>query len=69
MLTEPTSSGAIVTDLQQWDDAQVIFETFNAHGKPLLPADLLHKCGANKEPRESLFEEARHLGHLSFPLR
>jgi len=28
-------------DLEQGDDAQVIFETLNARGEPLLPADLL----------------------------
>jgi hypothetical protein len=31
----------VVIDLQQGDDPQVIFETLNAHGAQLLPADLL----------------------------
>lgn len=31
----------VVIDLDQDDDAQVIFETLNARGEPLLPADLL----------------------------
>jgi uncharacterized protein with ParB-like and HNH nuclease domain len=31
----------VVIDLEQGDDAQVIFETLNARGEPLLPADLL----------------------------
>src|SRR3989338_6182200 len=31
----------VVIDLEQDDDAQVIFETLNARGEPLLPADLL----------------------------
>ena len=31
----------VVIDLQEGDDPQVIFETLNARGEPLLPADLL----------------------------
>lgn len=31
----------VVIDLESGDDAQVIFETLNARGEPLLPADLL----------------------------
>ncbi len=31
----------VAIDLEQDDDAQVIFETLNARGEPLLPADLL----------------------------
>lgn len=31
----------VVIDLETGDDAQVIFETLNARGEPLLPADLL----------------------------
>lgn len=31
----------VAIDLEQGDDAQVIFETLNARGEPLLPADLL----------------------------
>ena len=33
----------VAIDLEQDDDAQVIFETLNARGEPLLPADLLRK--------------------------
>jgi hypothetical protein len=31
----------VIIDLQEGDDPQVIFETLNARGEPLLPADLL----------------------------
>ena len=31
----------IVLDLDQFDEPQAIFETLNAHGTPLLPADLI----------------------------
>lgn len=31
----------IVLDLDQYDEPQAIFETLNAHGTPLLPADLI----------------------------
>ena len=31
----------VVIDLRQGDDPQIIFETLNARGEPLLPADLL----------------------------
>lgn len=33
----------VVIDLQKDDDPQVIFETLNARGEPLLPADLLRE--------------------------
>jgi uncharacterized protein with ParB-like and HNH nuclease domain len=47
----------VVIDLERDDDAQVIFETLNARGEPLLPADLLRnyiflraaRVGANQE--------------------
>jgi len=31
----------IVLDLEDTDEPQAIFETLNAHGTPLLPADLI----------------------------
>lgn len=34
----------VAIDLEQDDDAQVIFETLNARGEPLLPVDF-HNCG------------------------
>jgi uncharacterized protein with ParB-like and HNH nuclease domain len=51
-----------VIDLETGDDAQVIFETLNARGEPLLPADLLRnyiflRAGRLKEPQEELYEK------------
>jgi hypothetical protein len=36
-----SSLKVVIIDLERDDDAQVIFETLNARGEPLLPADLL----------------------------
>ena len=52
----------VVIDLGGDDDAQVIFETLNARGEPLLPADLLRnfiflRAGRSGEPQEELYEE------------
>jgi uncharacterized protein with ParB-like and HNH nuclease domain len=52
----------VVIDLQPGDDAQVIFETLNARGEPLLPADLLRnyiflRAGRNGEPQEELYRK------------
>ena len=52
----------VVIDLERDDDAQVIFETLNARGQPLLPSDLLRnyiflRAGRNREPQEQLYEE------------
>jgi uncharacterized protein with ParB-like and HNH nuclease domain len=49
-------------DLEQGDDAQVIFETLNARGEPLLPADLLRnfiflRAARRGEPQEALYDE------------
>lgn len=49
-------------DLEQGDDAQVIFETLNARGEPLLPADLLRnyiflRASRGNEPQEALYKE------------
>src|SRR5262249_9056316 len=43
----------VVIDLEPGDDAQIIFETLNARGEPLLPADLL---------RNFIFLRAARLG-------
>ena len=49
-------------DLQQGNDAQVIFETLNARGEPLLPADLLRnfiflRAARRGEPQEELYKQ------------
>jgi uncharacterized protein with ParB-like and HNH nuclease domain len=51
----------VVIDLEQEDDAQVIFETLNARGEPLLPADLLRnfiflRAARHGEPQELLHQ-------------
>lgn len=50
----------VTIDLQHGDDAQVIFETLNARGEPLLPADLLRnyiflRAARLGEPQEDLY--------------
>ena len=52
----------VVIDLESGDDAQVIFETLNARGEPLLPADLLRnfiflRAARHGEPQEALYEQ------------
>lgn len=52
----------VVIDLEAGDDAQVIFETLNARGEPLLPADLLRnyiflRAARQGEAQEALYEE------------
>ena len=52
----------VTIDLDIDDDAQVIFETLNARGEPLLPADLLRnfvflRAARNNEPVEELYEQ------------
>lgn len=52
----------VAIDLEQGDDAQVIFETLNARGEPLLPADLLRnyiflRAARLHEPQEELYEK------------
>lgn len=52
----------VVIDLAQDDDAQVIFESLNARGEPLLPADLLRnyiflRAARQGEPQESLYDQ------------
>ena len=52
----------VTIDLDKEDDAQVIFETLNARGEPLLPADLLRnyvflRAARNGEDVEQLYEQ------------
>lgn len=52
----------VVIDLQHDDDAQIIFETLNARGEPLLPADLLRnyiflRAARHGEPQEELYNK------------
>ena len=52
----------VAIDLEQDDDAQVIFETLNARGEPLLPVDLLRnfiflRAARRGEPQETLYKE------------
>jgi hypothetical protein len=52
----------VVIDLDQDDDAQLIFETLNARGTPLLPSDLiknhlLHRGSLENESPESLYKQ------------
>jgi uncharacterized protein with ParB-like and HNH nuclease domain len=51
----------VAIDLEQGDDAQVIFETLNARGEPLLPADLLRnyiflRAARHNESQEALYK-------------
>lgn len=51
----------VVIDLEPDDDAQVIFETLNGRGEPLLPADLLRndiflRAARQGESQEQLYE-------------
>lgn len=52
----------VAIDLESGDDAQVIFETLNARGEPLLPADLLRnfiflRAARHGESQEQLYAE------------
>lgn len=52
----------VVIDLDAGDDAQVIFETLNARGEPLLPADLLRnyiflRAARKQEDQETLYSK------------
>lgn len=52
----------VAIDLEPEDDAQVIFETLNARGEPLLPADLLRnyiflRAARLNEPQEELYKK------------
>ncbi|KAA3448617.1 DUF262 domain-containing protein [Mesorhizobium sp. SARCC-RB16n] len=50
----------VVIDLQKDDDPQVIFETLNARGQPLLPADLLRNYIFFRASRDGLDVEASY---------
>ena len=50
----------VVIDLQKGDDPQVIFETLNARGEPLLPADLLRNYIFFRANRDNLNIEAAY---------
>jgi hypothetical protein len=57
-----TSLQVVIIDLDEGDDPQVIFETLNARGEPLLPADLLRnfiflRAGRVSENQEELYLE------------
>jgi len=57
-----SSLQVVEIDLEHGDDAQVIFETLNARGVPLLPADLLRnfiflRAARRGEPQESLYKQ------------
>jgi hypothetical protein len=52
----------VAIDLTEGDDAQVIFETLNARGEPLLPADLLRnyiflRAARRGEPQDELYKD------------
>jgi hypothetical protein len=52
----------VTVELEGDDDPQVIFETLNARGEPLLPSDLLRnfvflRASQRKEPQEQLYAE------------
>ena len=56
-----TALKVVAIDLGDGDDAQVIFETLNARGEPLLPADLLRnyiflRAARHGETQEQLYE-------------
>lgn len=57
-----TALKVVAIDLGDGDDAQVIFETLNARGEPLLPADLLRnyiflRAARRGEQQEALYEK------------
>jgi uncharacterized protein with ParB-like and HNH nuclease domain len=52
----------VTVELEGDDDPQVIFETLNARGEPLLPSDLLRnfvflRAAQRNEPQEQLYQE------------
>ncbi len=55
----------VVIDLQKDDDPQVIFETLNARGEPLLPADLLRNYIFFRANRTGLDIEATYKKYWS----
>lgn len=55
----------VVIDLQKDDDPQVIFETLNARGEPLLPADLLRNYIFLRASRAGMDVEAAYKEYWS----
>lgn len=55
----------VIIDLQKDDDPQVIFETLNARGEPLLPADLLRNYIFLRAAREKIDVEHAYKEHWS----
>ncbi|HEY4320396.1 MAG TPA: DUF262 domain-containing protein [Gemmatimonadales bacterium] len=53
----------VAIDLETGDDAQVIFETLNARGEPLLPADLLRNFIFLRVAREGKSQEDLYKKH------
>jgi hypothetical protein len=53
----------IVLDLDQTDEPQAIFETLNAHGTPLLPADLIKNWLLWEGTRQGLDTDALYVSH------
>ena len=55
----------IVLDLDPTDEPQAIFETLNAHGTPLLPADLIKNWLLWEGTRQGLATDKLYLDHWS----
>lgn len=53
----------VAIDLERDDDAQVIFETLNARGEPLLPADLLRNYVFLRAARRGESQEKLYAAH------
>jgi uncharacterized protein with ParB-like and HNH nuclease domain len=58
-----SSLKVVIIDLEKDDDAQVIFETLNARGEPLLPADLLRNYIFLRASREGANAEDLYKNH------
>jgi hypothetical protein len=57
-----------VIDLDREDDAQVIFETLNARGEPLLPADLLRNFIFLRAARAGAFPDNQSVAVKTAPV-
>jgi hypothetical protein len=55
----------IVLDLDPYDEPQAIFETLNAHGTPLLPADLIKNWLLWEAGKQSLDAQTLYIEHWS----
>jgi hypothetical protein len=58
----------VVIDLDREDDAQVIFETLNARGEPLLPADLLRNFIFLRAARAGAFPDNQSVAVKTAPV-